>query len=103
MTSTTVVNSSVPGSSVGNITRWTVYSSSGFGSQLEGNYNTAGGGSVSAEYRFDGNISNNLVTSVTTDGKIRYKYLYYVNDYDFGVYHMWSGEVYTSHAITIIP
>ncbi len=57
--------------SVGNITRWTVCSSSGFGSQLEGNYNTAGGGSVSAEYRFDGNITNNLVTSVTTDGKIR--------------------------------
>ena len=68
-----------------------------------GIYNTAGGGSVSAEYRFDGNITNNLVTSVTTDGKIRYEYLYYVNDYDFGVYHMWSGEVYTSHAITIIP
>lgn len=105
---TSVTQSKVHGSSYYDRISWFIYKNSGWAT-LDGNYSTDSGLAGKCEFKYQGNVPNNITRSISLSGELRYQCVQMImpnNNYqemEAYYYYFYTPTANCSHNITITP
>lgn len=109
VSSTTVTTSQTSTAHYTNRINWSVSKTNGFGSSLEGSYNSSTGAMCECAYTYAANLSSSTNKSIEATARVRYKCTYVVlpdNGYEEGdvyYYYVWSPTATCTGTMTILP
>lgn len=104
MSSTTVTTSKISNSSLHqNMVSWKIYKKNGWNPDtFDGDHTTESGMTVASTYTYEGDVTSNVTTSITTAGTIRYEYWIMIMG-NLSSYHLNTGTMSETSIVTIVP
>ena len=72
-------------------------------STLDGYYDDKADGTVRTEYKYEGNVTGNIKTTMGAYGQVRYEYVYTPLFASGMTLHMWSEKALCAKSLTIVP